>query len=94
VISLINVLNQSMQVLTGFVCLMFILISLLLPGWELLKLNFKGFSGFAVLKNSFSQTVSLIVLLNNKGYPLKILLKRVECCSKEFSIWSIPNESV
>jgi hypothetical protein len=54
---------------------MFISISLLLPGWELLRLNLKGFSGFAVLKISFSQMVSLIALLKNKGYPLKILLK-------------------
>jgi len=34
--------------------------------------NFTGFWGFVVVKSSFSQMVSLIVLLKNKGYPLKI----------------------
>jgi hypothetical protein len=35
------------------------------------------FWGFEVVKSSFvCQMVSLIVLLKNKGYPVKILLKR------------------
>jgi hypothetical protein len=76
VISLTNVLNQSMQVLKWFTCLMFIPISQLLLSWELSTVNFTGFWGFVVVKSFFiSQMVSLIVLLNNKGCPLKILLK-------------------
>ncbi len=66
-----------MHVLKWFTCLMFIPISqILLIIWELAIVNFTGFWGFVVVKSSFSQMVSLIVILKNKGYPLKILLKR------------------
>jgi hypothetical protein len=49
-----KVLNQSMQVLTWFVCLMFIPLSLLLPSLELSIVDFTGFWGFVVLKLSLS----------------------------------------
>ncbi len=47
-----------------------------------------------------SPMVSLIVLLNNKGYPLKILLKwtrgllNKEEFLRNFCIWSVPIDSV
>jgi hypothetical protein len=46
-----------------------------------------------------SQTVSRMVLLKNKGYALKILVKRLFSKEKKnsfwnFSIWSIQHDSV
>ncbi len=72
-ICLINILNQSMQVLTRSVCS-----------------NISITAKFGIINNQFyrclrllcskyffvSQMVNLIVLLKNKGYLLRILLKR------------------
>ncbi len=68
--------QQSMQVLKWLECLMFIPISQLLWSWGLSIVNFTGSWGFVVVISFLSFTVSLIVLLKVKGYPLKILLKR------------------
>jgi hypothetical protein len=74
---LTNALNQSMQVLKGLECLMFIPISQWRQSWGLSIVNFTDSWGFVVVRSFLSSRwSSLIVFLEAKGYPFKVLLKR------------------
>ncbi len=77
VISLPNILDQSLQVLKWFACLMFIPVSQLLLSWELSIVNFTGFWGFVVVRISLSLRWSVLLSFwKLKAAPLKILSKR------------------
>jgi hypothetical protein len=77
VLSLTNIFNQSVQVLKWFTCLMFIPISQFTAKLRVINSQFYKFLRLCSCNKFFVfQMVSLIDLLKNNGYPLKILLKR------------------